>query len=115
MKKIFTIMFAILLFAFSDCGSYQDNPTFSLSDILETGNGYIIVKCPTCYGCGYVQCFHCNGLRYTQCSICEGEIGNDWCEECHGEGKVECNICGNEGLLDCSDCNGSGKKTYYTP
>ena len=111
MKKLIGFMiFAAILFG--SCGS-KPIPRYKISDILEAGNGYVIVVCQECNGLKSVPCT-CNNGKIA-CANCEGQAGNFSCSKCNGEGMETCPLCEGGGLVDCLECNGTGEIKYNVP
>jgi hypothetical protein len=97
MKKIVGLMIVIASILAS-CGN-KPAPRYLIDDILEAGDGYVIVRCQECIG-GQVQCPSCNGF---------GTISNDNNEQ------SPCQFCEGSGAVDCLECKGTGKIKYNIP
>lgn len=96
--------------------SYKNTGNFKLSDNILNKLGLISLFITQ----GEIyqeECPSCNGNGEHSCGYCDGD-GVVPCENCESRGEVECSSCDGEGVTyqhgeseECEECQGTGKET----
>lgn len=77
------------------------HPETSYCDYCDEG----YQDCSECDASGKITCGICEGNRQIE-QIDNGEISQQLCNNCEGNGKINCIECNGEGNYTCSECDG---------